>query len=289
MLTSLNIPVVLALICFLACTSVLNAQPSESRDTLEFAGLTWRIKHSNELMGPGPNHFSNDPRDVWTDDDGNLHLALNHRDGKWLSTELVSDWPVGYGTYEFRLAGSGSEASGAGPDQLDPNVVLGLFTWDTDSWPTDANSEIDIELTRWCEAGAPNLHYSVHPAWGPDGKHPERYKPQRIDLKGSPSTHVITWSPKGVECAMYLGDAGPDPDKLICQWRFGADNPPRVAGDAEGNITEPIVIPNRTPPPPSASTSGSLTATTTNSATRQPTANPSRSSSPASPTPGRAN
>ena len=231
----------IALASLLAATFVLSAQPGGTPDTLEFAGRTWRIKHSPEPMGPGPNHFSADACDVWVDDAGHLHMALNQRDGKWLSTEVVSDWAVGYGTYEFRLAGGAPGAPG--PDQLDPNIVLGLFTWDSDAWQTEANSEIDIELTRWCEADAPNLHYSVHPAWGPDGKHPERFNAETIDLKGEPSTHVITWSPDGVQCAIYLGGDGPDPDRLITQWQFDADNPPRVTADAEGNTTDPIVIP----------------------------------------------
>lgn len=216
-------------------TSTATAQATDATRRLEFAGHTWRVKAGDGLIGPGPNHFSADPRDAWVDDQGHLHLSIHHRDGRWLATELISDMPVGYGTYEFRLA--------EGIDRFDPNVVLGLFTWDSDSWQTDANSEIDIELTRWCEADAPNLHYSVHPAWGPDGKHPERYEARTIDLQGQPSTHVITWRPDSVECATYLGSDGPDPDKQVCRWPFDHTNPPRVTADTDGNTTDPIVIP----------------------------------------------
>jgi len=213
----------------------VSAQEKSPEPVIEFAGLDWRVKQSVQPVGPGGNFFSADSRDVWVDDQGSLHLKLNHRDDRWHCSELISDWPVGYGTYEFHLAG--------GAEQLDPNVVLGLFTWDTDSWQTDANSEIDIELTRWCEDGAPNLHYSVHPAWGPDGKHPERTTAELIDLKGEASTHVITWSPDGVECASYYGGAGPDPNRLLLKWRFGPENPPRMAGNSDGRVTDPITIP----------------------------------------------
>ena len=243
--------------------AVAEVEAEPSRDSLTFAGQSWQIKQGDELMGPGPNYFSADPRDVWVDEDGNLHLTVHKRDGRWLSTEVVCDQPAGYGTYEFRLAGTDAGASeaygaggktsgetsgetsgrGGGPDQLDPNIVLGLFTWDNESWQTDANSEIDIELTRWCEADAPNLHYSVHPAWGPDGKHPERFNAETIDLKGQASTHVITWMPDYVECAAYVGGDGPNADKLICKWRFDSNNPPRVVGDDEGNTSDPILIP----------------------------------------------
>ncbi|GAB4197288.1 MAG: hypothetical protein Kow00105_11400 [Phycisphaeraceae bacterium] len=209
--------------------------------TIEFAGKPWVVKNATEPMGPGPNYFSADERDVFVDDTGRLHLVLSERDGKWLCAELISDWPVGYGTYEFRLAGSADGSPG--PDQLDPNVVLGLFTWDNESWQTDANSEIDVELTRWADPNSANLHYSVHPVRGPHGIAEERTHAELIDLKGEGSTHVIHWRPDGVEFATYLGDDGPRPERLICQWRYNAGHPKRTTNNAKGELTDPIGVP----------------------------------------------
>ncbi len=210
--------------------------------TIEFAGMSWGIKHNAEgKAGPGPNYFSNDERDVWVDDQGRLHLTISLRDGKWRCTEVVSEASTGYGEYEFQVTGP--------IDKLDPNVVLGLFTWDTQTWKTDANSEIDIEVTRWSKAGAPNLHYAVHPGWGPDtesGRHPERVKVRHMKLTGDVSTHVIQWSPTRVTCASYQGEEQ-DPKRLIDRWGFDDTNPPRIVGNGQGEVTDPIVIPKPSP------------------------------------------
>lgn len=214
-------------------------QPSDQdTQTIEFAGMTWRVKHQMQGdAGPGPNYFSADKQDVWVDDEGRLHMTLTQRDGKWHCTEVVSELATGYGEYEFQVVGA--------VDQLDPNIVLGLFTWNSDSWKTDANSEIDIELTRWAEADALNLHYSVHPGWGPDtpdGKHPERTEMLDMELQGDTSTHVINWAPTVVTCASYQG-SGQDPENLIANWTFDDSNPPRIASNGQGETTEPILIP----------------------------------------------
>ncbi len=210
--------------------------------TIEFAGMTWWVKDSQGgLAGPGPNAFSADERDVWVDDQGRLHLTISQRDGKWLSTEVITQAPTGYGDFEFQITGA--------VDNLDLNAVLGLFTWDTQTWKTDANSEIDIELTRWADADTPNLHYAVHPGWGPDtesGKHPERIKMTEMALDGEESTHAIHWSPTLVTCASYQG-AGQDPEKLIVRWEFDDTNPPRIVGNAQGETTGPILIPKPSP------------------------------------------
>ncbi len=210
--------------------------------TIEFAQLTWDVKDSaGGLAGPGPNHFSADDESVWVDDQGRLHLTISKRDGKWLCTEVVTQAPNGYGEYEFRLVGE--------VDNLDPNVILGLFTWDNNTWKTDANSEIDIELTRWSDPDAKNLHYAVHPGWGPDtvsGRHPERVKQIDMALEGEESTHAIHWSPTLVTCASYQG-AGQDSDKLIARFDFDNTNPPRITNNAQGETTGPILIPKPSP------------------------------------------
>jgi hypothetical protein len=47
-------------------------------------------------------------------------------------------------------------------DNLDPSVVLGLFTWSDD--PAYNNREIDIEFSRWATADdTTNGQYAVHP------------------------------------------------------------------------------------------------------------------------------
>ena len=96
------------------------------------------MKTSDSKVGPGPNYFSNRADDVFVDDDG-LHLTITEHGSRWWATEVISDLRVGYGRYEFWLASR--------VDALDPNAVLGLFTWN--NAPDFANREIDIEFARW--------------------------------------------------------------------------------------------------------------------------------------------
>ena len=82
--------------------------------------------------------FSDSPEHVWVDASGQLHRHITYRDGRWLAAEVILDRSLGYGTYRFDLA---SPTGG-----LDPNVVLGLFTWSDD--PAYNHREIDIEFRQ---------------------------------------------------------------------------------------------------------------------------------------------
>jgi hypothetical protein len=46
-------------------------------------------------------------------------------------------------------------------ETIDPNVVLGLFTWNDD--PAQSHRELDIEFARWGNPQAPNGQYTVQP------------------------------------------------------------------------------------------------------------------------------
>ena len=93
--------------------------------TIRFSGYDWLVKTSTVLVGPGPNYFSDDEENVWIDDQGRLHLRLTRDStGHWRASEVVLQTSLGYGQYRFAVEGT--------PQELDPNVVLGLFTWQDD-------------------------------------------------------------------------------------------------------------------------------------------------------------
>jgi hypothetical protein len=67
---------------------------------------------------------------------------------------VVLNASLGYGTYEWEL---GSDAA-----NFDPNVVLGLFTWN--DAPDYNHREIDFESSRWGRASDPtNAQWVVQP------------------------------------------------------------------------------------------------------------------------------
>lgn len=120
---------------------------------VDFGGHRWEVRDTGEArQGPGPNLFSPDPRDVWVDAKG-LHLRIVKRDGVWRSTQVGLEKALGYGTYRFTLASP--------VDRLDPQVVLGLFTWDDAE--TDAHRELDFEFSRWEDPLRSNGQFVVQP------------------------------------------------------------------------------------------------------------------------------
>jgi hypothetical protein len=146
--------------------------------TITFAGETWYVKTSSGRVGPGPNYFSDRTTNVWVDTAGRLHLKITRSGGRWYCSEVVSARSFGYGTYRFYLDSS--------VDNLDRNVVLGLFTWNDD--PAFFNREIDVELARWGSPNNLNAQYVVQPYTDP-------LNVFRFQQPSGPSTHEFTWQP----------------------------------------------------------------------------------------------
>ncbi len=183
--------------------------------SISFAGSSWAVKSSAGLVGPGPNVFSNSPENVWVDAAGQLHLRITYRNGQWLSAEVVLDHSLGYGTYQFNLASP--------TGQLDPNVVLGLFTWsDTAAYN---HREIDVELARWGDPTATtNAQYVVQP-------YSRAGNLVRFAQPADPTTsHQFTWGPKAVSFLSTTGAGA-----TIASWKYTGRDVPR-SGDERTHI-----------------------------------------------------
>ncbi len=228
----LMIPVLFAL---LSCEQSEPTFNGREGDILNFSGRKWQIKHSNALLGPGPNYFTDHPNDVFIDDDGYLHLSVTERSGNWRCTEVISLDTMGYGTYIWTIQGD--------PVNIDRNIVLGLFTWDNNTFQEEANSEVDIEFAKWGDAEeAYTLQYGVQPiAFGP-------YNPERVDkpvVEPSKwvgvSTHAFTWTDTLITWQSWEGpNYGAGPPQA--EWSFDLNNPARIK--FEGNMqSDPIIIP----------------------------------------------
>lgn len=147
---------------------------------VDFAGRSWQVKRRGTPVGPGPNRFSG--ANVCTGPDG-LHLRISQdRQGRWQSAEVYLPQSLGYGTYTWTLSSR--------VDRLNAQVVLGLFTYASDT------QELDIEFARWGWAQDPtNAQYVVQP-WDRPGNL------QRFTLPPvRSSTHSLTWLPGSVSYA----------------------------------------------------------------------------------------
>lgn len=209
--------------------------PGREGDVLTFSGRKWQIKSGNSLLGPGPNYFSSHPNDVFIDENGYLHLTITQRSGRWYSTEVISQDTMGYGTYIFTIQGD--------PVNLDPDVVLGLFTWDDSTFQTQANSEVDIEFAKWGEDTVENtLQYGVQPiAFGP--YNPERvHKPEEDNQQWiGLSTHAFTWTDTLITWQSWVGNSYQN-GLPVSSWTFDLDNPARIKYEGP-NESDPVVIP----------------------------------------------
>ena len=121
--------------------------PAEAK-TFNFAGYNWMVKSGSHL-GPGPNNWDED--NVWVDQHDYLHLAITNRGGQWYCSQVSMVDRLGFGRYQFWIIGR--------VDQLDPNVVFGLFNYPTPDVGSDATREIDIEFAEWGKPNTPIGNY----------------------------------------------------------------------------------------------------------------------------------
>ena len=170
------IPFLLLSIIFLIITNQSSFY-TIAENTISFSGYEWYVKTtSGDVGGPGPNFFNDSVENVWVDSSGFLHLRITYENvsDRWFCAEVYSAESFGYGIYEFVLA--------PGFENLDKNVVLGLFTY------LDDNNEIDIEFARWGDDSAENGQYVLQPSRLPN--HVKRFE---FDPQGLDSIHSFSW------------------------------------------------------------------------------------------------
>lgn len=198
--------------------AAVKSAPVKAVRKLHFSGYEWAVKSSHNLVGPGPNYFSDNSDNVAVDAQGRLHLRITKREGRWNCAEIVSQRSFGYGTYTFYLE--------TAVDQLDPRVVLGLFTW-SDA-PAFAHREIDVEVSRWGQIENQNGQFVVQPY-----THPENIV--RFEIPKALSTiHSFAWSPESVFCQSMTHDPRSKSSAVIYRHTFTQGIP--KAGDENARI-----------------------------------------------------
>ena len=191
---------------------------------ISFSGYNWVVKNSiDSRLGPGPNYFSDSAQSVWVDSTGRLHLRVEKRNGRWYSAEVVSTASFGYGTYRWYLD--------TPVDNLDPNVVLGLFTWNDD--PAYNHRELDIEFARWGNAAYANGQYTVQP-YTVAGNQYTFNEPAGV----TQSTHSLVWGPATAAFASVRGHSPTvaDPSLRIAAKTFTQGTPQAGGENARMNL-----------------------------------------------------
>ncbi len=205
-------------------------------DSVRFAGRDWKVKiYENQKWGPGPNYFSGNPNDIYLDENGYLHMKIVQRNGEWYSTEIVSDEAMGYGRYTFTVEGD--------MEDLASNTVLGLFTWDDETFKTDANSEVDVEISRWGNSSDPYvLQFGVQPIFFGQLNEERMERPEySIGKMNGLTNHTFIWTDSLITWESYVGDTYGQ-GEILGTWRFDLTNPARVKEEG-GNSSDPVIIP----------------------------------------------
>jgi hypothetical protein len=194
---------------FLPAIAFMTLAISTEAKELEFGGYTWTIRSGRG--GPGPNAW--DENNVWLDSSTNLHLKISCHDGKWSCAEVTMRKCLGFGRYEFQIAG--------GIDRLDDNVVLGLFNYPTGDIGPDATHEIDIEFARWGQAKNPIGNYTV---WPVEKSLRQVSKSFPFTLTGGDkTTHRFIWSSQGVQFSSQHGHRD-DEREAFGEWLYSPED-----------------------------------------------------------------
>lgn len=184
---------------------------------LQFSGYDWIVKSSHDQVGPGPNYFSDSDNNVTVDGQGRLHLRITQRGGRWHCAEVISQRSFGYGTYRFYLD--------TNADDMDPRVVLGMFTWN--DAPAYNHREIDVEISRWGRANNENGQFVVQPYTRPDNI--VRF---RIPTGLQTSTHSFVWKPDNIFCQSLKGHrVRPAEPSLIIRQQTFTNGIPQAGGE----------------------------------------------------------
>ncbi len=204
-------------------------------ELVSFSGFDWIVKGNGQLQGPGPNYFSKREEDIFLDSNGFLHLKIDQQNGVWHSTEVVSVDTMGYGEYTWTVEGDFVS--------MPENIVVGLFTWDSNTFYSDGNSEVDIEFSKWGNASQNNtLQYGVQPIAFSQFFAERVHKPAgSASIMNGVSTHSFIWTDSLISWKSYEGSTVTE-EALRYEWEFDLNNPPRVKEEG-GQSSQPIVIP----------------------------------------------
>jgi len=196
-----------------AIASAVVTRQSPDLRWMKFSGYDWWVKSSLERVGPGPNYYSDSTNNVFLDSQGQLHLRITNRSNQWQCAEIVSARTFGFGHYRFEL--------GSSVDNLNQNVVLGLFTWSHD--PAFTHREIDVECSRWGNTSDTNNSQFVVQPSDPSG-HLVRFE---VPTSVTNSTQSFVWESNRVSFRSEQGSysVSPAPANVLSTWNYALEVP----------------------------------------------------------------
>ncbi len=160
-----------------------SAQGTAAKTIIDWCGHTWTVTEGG-MAGVAKGNTAN----VSVDPNGYLHMRIVNREGTYTAAEIFSTEQLGFGTYQWQIAGDF--------DKMDKSTVLGLFPYGPKAGiGADAENEIDIEFSKWNDTcHGCNADFTFYPATGNKGLGPMEDN-FTINLKGETLvTARIEWS-----------------------------------------------------------------------------------------------
>jgi hypothetical protein len=143
--------------------------------TVQFSGYEWNVR--NNSSDRNGSTFMYLTANASVDSDGFLHLRIARQADTWTCSEVGLKQGFGYGTYRFTVQDVG---------HLEPAAVLSMLTWD--DVHTDQNHrEMDVEISRWGDAGNKNAQYVIQPFYIP-------VNVSRFAAPSGPLSYSFTWT-----------------------------------------------------------------------------------------------
>jgi hypothetical protein len=182
-----------------------------AQTTIQFSGITWNVR--NGSGGPGPNLWSDSPNNVWVDAKGQLHLKIRKAGSTYYCSEIYAQQSFGHGEYRFYLSSN--------VENYDPEIVVGLFTYETDT------REIDIEFSRWGNPSNMDGWFTVQPVVAGNQQN------FAMNAASDSSTHKFTWGSSNILFQSYKGHSAtlPAAENLIKEWNYTGNYIPPVGNE----------------------------------------------------------
>ncbi len=194
----------------LALSACIAARPNETKrdTTIQWQGYTWIVK-SSKSEGPGPNQW--DPKNVWIDEKGFLHMKISKVKDQWSCAEIWTTKPLEFGTYQCQVEGA--------IDTLDPNLIFSMFSYQG----PDNIKEIDIEYAKWGNPKEKNGWWTVYPN---DTAGKKGFTGFDFKLHGTYTTSRFAWTKEGVHYWMLGGHQPIDStSNLMQEWNYRPATP----------------------------------------------------------------
>ena len=184
--------------------------PVTDEQTIRFSGYDWIVRDGG-MSGPGPNVWSRS--NVWLDENGDLHLKIAQTESGWTCAEVTTVERLGFGAYQFQVIGR--------IDQLDQNIVLGLFNYPTEDVGPDATNEIDIEYAHWGNPEWPIGNFTV---WPTESGIEQISNSFPVALNGTYTTQRFVWESRKIFFQALHGHRD-DNENEIVNWLYKPDDP----------------------------------------------------------------